>query len=107
MPASARSANPGPPTDCGPTFPLNEATINRTPYNVLLALRSVRHLMSVKEVAELLGKSVFAIYRMARRNEIPHMSFGSLKFDPSVLELWLIRKEPLLAVAARQFRAAL
>jgi len=31
---------------------------------------------------------------------------GSRMFDPSTLALWLIRKEPQLAVAARQFQQA-
>ncbi len=89
MPASAPSVHPGPTTDRGPASPVNAAAINRPPYNVLLALRSIRHLMSVKEVAKLLDKSQFAIYRMVRRNQIPHMSLGgSLKFDPSSLELF-------------------
>jgi excisionase family DNA binding protein len=80
------------------------STAGTTPHNILHALRSVRHEMSVKEVAELLGRSIDTVYRMVRRNEIPHLVLaGSLRFDPSVLELWLIQKEPLLAVVARRF----
>ncbi len=79
----------------------------RTPFNILIALRQVRHLMSVVEVAKLLGKSKCTVYRMARRNQIPHMMIlGSLCFDPSALELWLIKKQPELAVAARQLTLA-
>jgi excisionase family DNA binding protein len=63
--------------------------------------------MSVKEVAGLFGTSVYTIYRMVQRNQIPHMVLGgSLRFDPSVLELWLIHKHPELAAAARKFAHA-
>ena len=49
--------------------------------------------MSAIEVAALLGNSKFTVYRMVRGNQIPHMMIaGSLRFDPSALELWLIRE---------------
>lgn len=77
------------------------------PFNILVALRSVRHLMSAIEVAALLGNSKFTVYRMVRGNQIPHMMIaGSLRFDPSALELWLIKKQPDLAVAARRLTLA-
>ena len=77
------------------------------PFNLLLALRSYRRLLTAEEVGDLLGKSKFTIYRMVRLNQIPHLTIlGSLGFDPSVLELWLVKKQPLLAVAARQLAAA-
>ena|SRR5579871_490765 len=79
----------------------------KQPFNLLLALRSYRRLLTAEEVADLVGKSKFTIYRMVRLNQIPHLTIlGSLGFDPSVLELWLVKKEPLLAVAARQLSAA-
>jgi Helix-turn-helix domain len=53
------------------------------------------------------GKSRATIYRMAQKRQIPSfMLGGSRMFDPSTLALWLTRKEPLLAVAARQFQQA-
>jgi hypothetical protein len=53
------------------------------------------------------GKSRATIYRMAQKRQIPiFMLGGSRMFDPSTLALWLTRKEPLLAVAARQFQQA-
>jgi hypothetical protein len=62
--------------------------------------------MNVKEVGKLLNKSNCTIYRMVRCNQIPHLpGLGSLSFDPSVLECWLIKKHPALAVAARQISA--
>ena len=80
---------------------------NRAPFNILLALRAVRHLMSAEEVGEIVNKSKFTIYRMARNNQIPHMWLaGSLCFDPSALEMWLIKKQPELAVAARHLMMA-
>ena len=63
--------------------------------------------MSVEEVAVILNRSRCTIYRMARNNQIPHMRIaGSLCFDPSALEMWLIKKQPGLAVAARQLTIA-
>lgn len=77
------------------------------PYNVLIALRSFRHLMTVDEVAELLTNSTCTVYRMVRQNEIPHVMIGgSLRFDPSALEAWLAKKDPELARAARQLEHA-
>lgn len=79
----------------------------KDPFNLLLALRSFRRLLTAEEVGNLFCKSKFTIYRMVRLNQIPHlMILGSLRFDPSVLELWLIKKQPMLAVAARQLAAA-
>ena len=40
-------------------------------FNILLALESARGLLSVRDVAELLGKSTFTIYRMAESRKIP------------------------------------
>lgn len=77
------------------------------PFNLLLALRHFRRLLNAEEVGNLLGKSKFTIYRMVRLQQIPYrLVLGSLRFDPSVLELWLIKKQPMLAVAARQLTAA-
>jgi excisionase family DNA binding protein len=74
------------------------------PFNILARIRSIMHLMTVGEVAEVLGKSEKTIYRMAAKHQIPNILIGgSRHFDPSTLILWLIKKEPQLAVAARQF----
>lgn len=44
---------------------------------------------------------------MVRQNEIPHMMIGgSLRFDPSALEAWLVKKEPELARVAYQLSRA-
>ena len=81
--------------------------MNPAPYNILIALQAVRGLLSVDQVAELFGKSSATIYRMAQKRQIPSIMLGgSRMFDPSTLALWLTRKEPLLAVAARQFEQA-
>jgi len=78
-----------------------------TPFNILIALQGFQGLISVDQVAELLEKSIFTIYRMAQKRQIPSLMIGgSRMFDPSTLALWLIRKEPQLAVAARQFQQA-
>jgi excisionase family DNA binding protein len=76
-------------------------------FNILLALESARGLLSVRDVAELLGKSTFTIYRMAESRKIPSLMIGGSRcFDPSVLALWLSKKEPSLAKAARCFKTA-
>lgn len=76
--------------------------MNPAPFNILNALYAFRGLMSVEQVSELLGKSKFTIYRMAQKKQIPSLMVGgSRMFDPSTLALWLTRKEPQLAVAAR------
>jgi excisionase family DNA binding protein len=81
--------------------------MNLTPFNILNALQAVRGLLSVGELADLFGKSPATIYRMAQKRQIPSIMLGgSRMFDPSTLALWLTRKEPLLAVAARQFQQA-
>ena len=77
------------------------------PYNILIALRSIRRLITVDEVSELLTNSACTVYRMVRQNEIPHMMIGgSLRFDPSALEAWLVKKEPELARVAYQLSRA-
>jgi len=76
-------------------------------FNILLALESARSLLTVREVADLLGKSPFTIYRMAEKRQIPSLMIGGSRcFDPSVLALWLSKKEPTLATAARKLRTA-
>lgn len=76
-------------------------------FNILLALESAHGLLTVREVAELLGKSSFTIYRMAEKRQIPSMVIGGSRcFDPSVLALWLSKKEPSLATAARRLKTA-
>ena len=81
--------------------------MNPPPFNILNALQAARGLLSVGEVAELLGKSKFTIYRMAQKRQIPSLMIdGSRMFDPSMLTLWLTKKYPQLAVAARPFQLA-
>ncbi len=76
-------------------------------FNILLALESARGLLTVREVAGLLGKSQFSIYRMAQKRQIPCLMIGGTRsFDPSALALWLSKKEPLLATAARRLKTA-
>lgn len=76
-------------------------------FNILVALESARGLLTVRDVAELLGKSTFTIYRMAESRKIPSLMIGGSRcFDPSVLALWLSKKEPSLATAARRLKTA-
>ena len=76
-------------------------------FNILVALESADGLLNVREVAGLLGKSPFSIYRLAQKRQIPSLMIGGHRcFDPSVLALWLAKKEPTLSVAARRLRSA-
>lgn len=76
-------------------------------FNILLALEAARGLLSVRDVASLLGRSSWSVYRMAEKRQIPSpLIGGSRVFDPSVLALWLAKKEPTLAAAARRIKAA-
>jgi excisionase family DNA binding protein len=76
-------------------------------FNILIALESARGLLSVRDVARLLGRSKFTIYRMAEQRKIPSLMIGGSRcFDPSVLALWLSKKEPTLATAARRLKTA-
>jgi hypothetical protein len=44
---------------------------------------------------------------MAERRQIPSLMIGGSRvFDPSVLALWLAKKEPTLAAAARRIKVA-
>ena len=76
-------------------------------FNILLALESARGLLTVRDVARLLGKSIFTVYRLAEQRKIPSLVIGGSRcFDPSVLALWLSKKEPSLATAARRLKTA-
>lgn len=76
-------------------------------FNILLALEAARGLLSVRDVAALLGRSSWSVYRMAEKRQIPSLLIGGSRvFDPSVLALWLAKKEPTLAAAARRIKAA-
>jgi excisionase family DNA binding protein len=94
--------------------PNNAITFSENPrpdapemFNILLALESARGLLSVRDVARLLGKSIFTVYRLAEQRKIPSLVIGGSRcFDPSVLALWLSKKEPSLATAARRLKTA-
>jgi excisionase family DNA binding protein len=75
------------------------------PYNIVNHLESIGHLMSVDEVAEVLGLSKTTVYRMSQSRQVPSLMLGGTrKYDPSTLAAWLIKKDPQLAVVARQLR---
>jgi excisionase family DNA binding protein len=70
-------------------------TIKPEPSDTFIAkIRQRRNLMSVKEVAEMLGLSSETIYRMARKSRIPVLRLGlTLRFDPQMIALWLEGKQ--------------
>jgi excisionase family DNA binding protein len=74
-------------------------------FNIIKRLEEFPRLMSVDDVADALQLSKFTVYRMAQKKQIPSMVIGGTrKFDPSVLVGWLCKKDPGLAVAARQLQ---
>jgi excisionase family DNA binding protein len=47
-------------------------------------------LMTVRDVADLLGVNVFVVYSLARENRIPHRRFGrAIRFTRPELDRWL------------------
>jgi predicted DNA-binding transcriptional regulator AlpA len=77
------------------------------PFSIINELATYRRLLTVAEVAALFGKSACTIYRAARRKQIPSLIIsGSRSFDPATLAMWLAKKDPQLAVAARLQSAA-
>lgn len=49
----------------------------------------MKNLLSVQEAADLLGCSVYAIFKWRRQKSIPYLKIGSrLLFDPDRLEEW-------------------
>ena len=86
----------------GPMLSYMNDVQEQKPFNILNALSSYQRLITVEELAELLGRSKFTIYRMARTKQIPSLPVGgSRKFDPSRIAMWLTKKDPQLAIAAR------
>ncbi len=53
-------------------------------------------LLTVKEVAELLNLSKFAVYDMVYENKIPYVKIGhtnrSLRFDRQKISVWLSKQ---------------
>ena len=85
-----------------------EASTTKGPFNILAALRAEPRLMTAADVAKMLGKSNLTIRRMAASKHIPSVRIGGdLRFDPSALMLWLSKKDPTLAQAAKQFGLAI
>lgn len=53
----------------------------------------ISRLLTSKQVAEMLGLTVKAIYMKVYRNELPHVKFGtgnaSLRFDEAEIQSWI------------------
>jgi excisionase family DNA binding protein len=80
------------------------ATVHHSgkPYSFIGALESYKGLMTVEEVAGVLGVSRFTVYRMAQRKQLPSLVIGgSRKFDPAALAMHYRKKSPESAAAAR------
>jgi excisionase family DNA binding protein len=68
------------------------ATLPAHPEGLSFADRigKMKKLLTVREVAELLGENKFTIYRRCERGDMPHIKIrSSTKFDPAQLAKWL------------------
>lgn len=76
------------------------------PWSLIAAIEAYHGLMSVIDLAVILGKTNFTVYRMAKRREIPFVRVGgSLCFDPAALARYYRRKSPQSAAAADEIVA--
>ena len=75
-------------------------------WSMLEEIEAARKPLSVNQVSVILDVSTRTIRRMIERNEIPYVRIGgSVRFDPRSVAVWLRRKDPMLAVAARSLTA--
>jgi excisionase family DNA binding protein len=71
-------------------------------WSLISALDSFYGLMTVDDVAEVLGISKFTVYRMAQKKQLPSLVIGgSRKFDPAALAMHFRKRSPESAAAAR------
>jgi excisionase family DNA binding protein len=76
-----------------------------TNWSLVAAIEAHRGLMTVDEVATVLGVSVYTLYRMAQRKQIPSLVIGgSRRFDPAALAMHYRKKSPESAAAAKAAR---
>ena len=51
-------------------------------------------LLSAEDVAQIIGMRVDLVYKLARRDEIPHLRFGrTLRFRAEAIDRWLEESE--------------
>ena len=72
------------------------------PWSLVAAIEAHRGLMTVDEVAAVLRVSVYTVYRMTQRKQIPSLVIGgSRRFDPAPLAMHYRKKSPESAAAAK------
>lgn len=72
------------------------------PYSIIRVLESFPRLLTVDDLAAILGLSPTTIYRMAQRKQIPSLIIGgSRRFDPAAIGMHFRKKAPESAAAAR------
>lgn len=77
------------------------------PWSLVAQIESHRGLMTIDDVARVLGASNTTVYRMAQRKQIPSLIIGGKrKFDPAALGMHYRKKSPESAAAARAVTAA-
>jgi excisionase family DNA binding protein len=82
------------------------APVYSGPWSLIAAIEAHHGLMSVIELAVILRKTNFTVYRMVKKREIPFLRVGgSLCFDPAALARHYRRKSPQSAAAADEIVA--
>jgi len=80
---------------------LPEAPADSGPWSLIAAIEAHHGPMSVIELAVILRKTKFTVYRMVKKREIPFLRVGvSLCFDPAALARHYRRKSPQSSAAA-------
>ncbi len=71
-------------------------------WSMLEEIETHRKPMTAKELGPILNVHPKTLYKMAHRNAIPSVKLGDIvRFDPKSVSLWLRRKDPMLAIAAK------
>ncbi len=75
-------------------------------WSMLEEIETHRKPMTAKELGPILNVHPKTLYKMAHRNDIPSVMIGDcVRFDPRSVALWLRRKDPMLATAAKSVTA--
>lgn len=82
-----------------PPTPAPSRPSTRSPRPTLASV-TVEQLLTAEELATLLRKSPDAIYKMAERDQIPHIRIGRcLRFSPSAVNVWIAERARASSVA--------
>ena len=75
-------------------------------FSMLEEIEKHRKPMTAKDLGPILNVHPKTLYKMAHRHDIPSVIMGGIvRFDPRSVALWLRRKDPMLATAAKSLTA--